>query len=63
MALLSLKRMMEEFTQLRKCFSAVKYYIQRRKKMCSSEYEILPGLDYEAVSEALRALDALDVIG
>lgn len=31
--------------------------------MCSSEYEISPGIDYEAVSEALRTLDALDVVG
>ena len=26
--------------------------------MCSTEYEIVPGLDYEAVADALRALDA-----
>ena len=30
--------------------------------MCSTEYEILPELDMRAVSEALKALDALIVI-
>lgn len=30
--------------------------------MCSTEYEIEPGLDYEAVAAALMALDSLDVI-
>lgn len=30
--------------------------------MCSAEYEIEPGLDYKAVADALRALDALDVV-
>ena len=30
--------------------------------MCSAEYEIEPGLDYEAVADALRAMDSLDVI-
>lgn len=31
--------------------------------MCSTEYEIVPGLDYEAVVDALRALEPLDVVG
>ena len=30
--------------------------------MCSTEYEIVPGLDYEAVAEALMALEPLDVV-
>jgi len=30
--------------------------------MCSTEYEILPGLDVEAVSNALKALGMLAVI-
>lgn len=30
--------------------------------MCSTEYELVPGLDYEAAADALRALEPLDVV-
>lgn len=30
--------------------------------MCSAEYEIAPGLEFEAVADALKALKALNVV-
>lgn len=41
---------------------AEKYEFLGGDMMCSAEYEIEPGLDYEAVADALRAMDSLDVI-
>ena len=34
----------------------------RRYKMCSAEYLITPGLNYEAAAAALMALEPLDVV-
>lgn len=31
--------------------------------MCSEEYKIGQGLNYEAAADALRALESLDVVG
>ena len=36
--------------------------LRRQRNLCSAEYEIEPGLDYEAVAVAMKALEALELV-